>query len=206
MQIIEHLDQFQPWGYLSEVLQALLISKKYVSPPTHQSSPHEVQKALLTSRPIPGFILPPQVEKEVNSLLHSIFNSQIDGRSIEQILNGGWVKDNYLSMRVTSLVVVDMRKKNDFNACRSFSPRPGWISHDEISREAKSSNYLNKSPCRAISSFARIWVEPLIRVWYGFIGRGFAHSNVLILNFKYNTVVTFHVTMKVVQNPGLNHF
>jgi hypothetical protein len=42
----------------------------------------------LTAKPLPGFLFTEDEENKISPLLHTIFNTKIDGKRIEDILNG----------------------------------------------------------------------------------------------------------------------
>ncbi|MGL1930996.1 MAG: YkgJ family cysteine cluster protein [Desulfotalea sp.] len=89
-QIIEHVGQRKFWGNFYDVLIAMtenptykeagiLLNKEMVS---------SAQKRLLTAKPLAGFILNEDDMKEAEPLLNTIFSANINGKSIESILNG----------------------------------------------------------------------------------------------------------------------
>jgi Fe-S-cluster containining protein len=78
MQLIEHLDQFHHWGYMTDMLLYLYGS----------NIDKETTKNLLISKPLPGFFLTEQHNDRVQLLIDSIFTTQIGTKTIEQILNG----------------------------------------------------------------------------------------------------------------------
>ncbi len=89
MQIIEHLGQGKCMGNMLDVLLALCgisENKKYFQLlPASMSDQGlaNVVKAL----PLPGFLLLEEEMGEVGSLLQAVFNCEIEGKSIEDILN-----------------------------------------------------------------------------------------------------------------------
>jgi hypothetical protein len=40
-------------------------------------------------KPLPGFLIPPEDFELVQPLIQTIFSSQVNGKSVENILNGG---------------------------------------------------------------------------------------------------------------------
>jgi Na+-translocating ferredoxin:NAD+ oxidoreductase RnfD subunit len=91
MQIIEHLGQFNSWGYMSDILiqQAHLDDYLEIFAGTQQIQYLELaQRRLRKAQPISGFIISEEENSSITSLLQSIFSTQIDTRTIEQILNG----------------------------------------------------------------------------------------------------------------------
>ena len=91
MQIIEHLGQFDSWGYMSDILLQQADTVKYPEIIDFPKIPEQLEQSLSrlrTAQPIPGFILPEDDESDVALLLESIFSCRIDTRTIEQILNG----------------------------------------------------------------------------------------------------------------------
>lgn len=89
MQLIEHLNQFKPWGNMLDMLTALSQLPPYAErfhPQDHAESCH---KRLLSAQPIPGFLIPEEDQSEVSPLLESILHQKIGVKTIEQIFNGG---------------------------------------------------------------------------------------------------------------------
>ena len=73
MQLIEHLDQGRPWGNLLDVLALQLAGS------TDQS--HE-QNRLAMSRPLPGFLIPPEEEEDLQPIFKALENRLVQGKSI----------------------------------------------------------------------------------------------------------------------------
>ena len=91
MQIIEHLGQFNSWGYMSDVLieQAHLNNFQEIMEVTQETVLFDQAKLRLRrAQPISGFIISDDEDSSIASLLQSIFSTKIDTRTIEQILNG----------------------------------------------------------------------------------------------------------------------
>jgi Fe-S-cluster containining protein len=79
-QLLEHLDQRQPWGNMLDLLKMLLAEETGVDGSTSRHT--------LRSRPLPGFMLGPEEYDRVAPLLERIFAATVNGRSVETILNG----------------------------------------------------------------------------------------------------------------------
>jgi len=89
-QLLEHLGQKEPWGNMLDVLPALAGSCKFKEIADHLT-PELTRKArlqTLKASPLPGFLLSKEYAPQVSPLLESIFSAKIDGKSIEDILNG----------------------------------------------------------------------------------------------------------------------
>jgi len=80
-QLLEHLDQRNPWGNMLDMLTMLLAEDK-----EEQNS--SATRHTLRSQPLPGFMLGPDEYDQVAPLLERIFAATVDGRTIEAILNG----------------------------------------------------------------------------------------------------------------------
>ena len=91
MQLIEHLGQKEYWGNMQDVLLALCdISINRPIAEQLDDSTRIMQARLRThsARPLPGFLLSEEDERIVEPLLANVFAVRIDGKSIEDILNG----------------------------------------------------------------------------------------------------------------------
>ena len=91
LQLIEHLGQGEYWGNMLDVLPALMDISAYRSLAEHLRDKSAVATSrmhLLTAKPLPGFLLTEEDYKKVSPLLEDIFNRHVDGKSIEDILNG----------------------------------------------------------------------------------------------------------------------
>ncbi|MFN2355176.1 MAG: hypothetical protein ABR512_11705 [Desulfopila sp.] len=88
-QIIEHLGQFSPWGYLTDIIIVEICrgEGKRISA-TLKSMRQTARARIRRAQPLPGFIIPDDEQDKVAPLLHSIFRTTIDTRTIEEILNG----------------------------------------------------------------------------------------------------------------------
>lgn len=89
-QIIEHLGQKEYWGNMLDVLPALCDISEFRAIADHLDTTIIRQSRLrtLTAKPLPGFLFTEEEEKTVSPLLKTIFDTEIDGRRIEDILNG----------------------------------------------------------------------------------------------------------------------
>ncbi|MDA3970424.1 MAG: YkgJ family cysteine cluster protein [Desulfobulbaceae bacterium] len=91
MQLLEHVAQREYWGNLQDVLLALsdLPPNKKVRQQLGGLSLETQARARLGSgQPIPGFLLDNKEYDTVMGLLATIFNRTIDGKRVEDILNG----------------------------------------------------------------------------------------------------------------------
>ena len=90
-QIIEHLGQGELWGNMLDVLLALADlpqHKKVATAITDGQIMAYAQARLISARPLPGFLIPPEDNDEVQVLLQEIFNRKVEGKKIEDFLNG----------------------------------------------------------------------------------------------------------------------
>lgn len=89
-QIIEHLGQKEYWGNMLDVLAALLDISEFKEIYTKVGTTGSMQGRLqtLTAKPLPGFLLSDEDSGEIQKLLNSIFQTVIDGKTVEDILNG----------------------------------------------------------------------------------------------------------------------
>jgi len=89
-QVIEHLGQKEYWGNMLDVLLALLdISEfKEIADQLNQTMIRRARLQTLTAQPLPGFLLSEEYAQNVSPLLESIFSAEIEGKSLEDILNG----------------------------------------------------------------------------------------------------------------------
>ncbi len=79
MQIIEHLNQGGRWGNMLDLLRLTTGCCN-----NDGQLENRVKKCL----PLPGFLIPPEDYEQVQPLLESIFSAEIDGKCVEEILNG----------------------------------------------------------------------------------------------------------------------
>lgn len=89
-QVIEHLGQKEYWGNMLDVLMAMLDIGEFreIAKNFNQTLIIQARMRTLTAKPLPGFLLSEEQGPEVVALLEKIFDSEIDGRRIEDILNG----------------------------------------------------------------------------------------------------------------------
>jgi len=85
-QIIEHLDQFNPWGNMLHILYLLADESEAL----HLRSKHDrsaLRDSCLTAQPLPGFLIGEEEAGIVVPLIETIFQTVVKGRTIEDILN-----------------------------------------------------------------------------------------------------------------------
>lgn len=89
-QLIEHLGQKEYWGNMLDVLAALLdISEfKALSDKVGTTMSRQAKLQTLTAQPLPGFLLSEDKAGRAVSLIQKIFQAEVDGKTIEDILNG----------------------------------------------------------------------------------------------------------------------
>ena len=89
-QVIEHLGQKEYWGNMLDVLLAMLDIGEYreIADKFNQTLIMQGRMRTLTAKPIPGFLLSEEEGPQVAQLLESIFDTEVDGKRIEDILNG----------------------------------------------------------------------------------------------------------------------
>lgn len=89
-QLVEHLGQKEYWGNMLDVLPALLDIGEFREIAVHLPPLLSTQARLqtLTARPLPGFLLSEENGEKVSSLLEAVFRAKVDGRAVEDILNG----------------------------------------------------------------------------------------------------------------------
>ena len=89
-QVIEHLGQKEYWGNMLDVLPALMDISENQSIAVHLNTIYCSQARLrtLTAQPLPGFLLDEKEAELAAPLLNEIFATQIEGKSVEDILNG----------------------------------------------------------------------------------------------------------------------
>lgn len=89
-QLIEHLGQKEYWGNMLDVLAALLDTLEFKEIAQKVGTTISIQARLqtITAQPLPGFLLGEEDGEKITSLIESIFQSRVDGKSIEDILNG----------------------------------------------------------------------------------------------------------------------
>lgn len=90
-QLLEHLDQNRLWGNLLDILHALLVKPEFETTATHfkeQSTLLQAYSHTRKCRPLPGFLIPPEEQPKLQSLLDKIFTAQFNGITVEAYLNG----------------------------------------------------------------------------------------------------------------------
>ncbi len=89
-QIIEHLGQKEYWGNMLDILPALCDISEHSAVAQHLNTTIMIQARMqtLTAKPLPGFLYTEDEDKTVSPLLNTIFNTRVDGKRIEDFLNG----------------------------------------------------------------------------------------------------------------------
>ncbi len=89
-QIIEHLGQKEYWGNMLDVLPALCDISEFnrIARYLNNTVIMQARMRTLTAKPLPGFLFTAEEEKTVSPLLQTIFDTEIEGKRIEDILNG----------------------------------------------------------------------------------------------------------------------
>lgn len=90
-QLIEHLGQREYWGNMLDVLVALLDISAYKTVADALGDATRITSArshVLDGQPLPGFMLGEEDYTYVAPLLEEIFSQRIDGKTVEDILNG----------------------------------------------------------------------------------------------------------------------
>ncbi len=89
-QIIEHLGQKEYWGNMLDVLPALLDISEFKEIAENLNTTQIIQARLrtLTAKPLPGFLISTEHEEIVSPLLRQIFDAEVEGKKVEDILNG----------------------------------------------------------------------------------------------------------------------
>ncbi len=89
-QLLEHLGQKEYWGNMLDVLPALLDIREFEEIADRLNSTLSMQARLqtLTARPLPGFLLSEEHVEKVAPLLQKIFDTEINGKRVEDVLNG----------------------------------------------------------------------------------------------------------------------
>jgi len=90
-QVIEHLGQRQYWGNMADVLLALLARPEYedIARTVAPQKITEARARLLVAEPLPGFLLDEREAALAAPLFDAIFQSEVDGKTVGAILNGG---------------------------------------------------------------------------------------------------------------------
>ena len=89
-QLIEHLGQKEYWGNMLDVLPALLDISEFreIADQLNSSLIIHARLQTLTAKPLPGFLLSEEHTEKVTPLLQSIFEEEINGKRVEDVLNG----------------------------------------------------------------------------------------------------------------------
>jgi Fe-S-cluster containining protein len=89
-QLIEHLGQKEYWGNMLDVLLALLDIGEFreIANKFNNTLIMQGRMRTLTAKPLPGFLLSEEEGPKVAKLLESIFDTEVDGKRIEDVLNG----------------------------------------------------------------------------------------------------------------------
>ncbi|MDR0477995.1 MAG: hypothetical protein LBH14_08715 [Desulfobulbaceae bacterium] len=90
-QVIEHLGQRRYWGNMTDVLVALLAQPAYQAIAC-RLPPDKIAAAgdrLLIAQPLPGFLLDEEEFSLASPLLAAILDSEVNGKTIRTILDGG---------------------------------------------------------------------------------------------------------------------
>lgn len=89
-QLIEHLGQKEYWGNMLDVLPALLDISEFKEIADHLGTIQIIHARMqtLTAKPLPGFLLSEEHSEKVAPLLQTIFAAEVEGKRVEDILNG----------------------------------------------------------------------------------------------------------------------
>ena len=89
-QLVEHLGQREYWGNMLDVLPALLDISEFreIGARLDQTRIIEARLRTLTAKPLPGFLLSEEDGGKVTQLLETIFSARVEGKRLEDILNG----------------------------------------------------------------------------------------------------------------------
>lgn len=89
-QLIEHLGQKEYWGNMMDVLLAMLDIGEFreIADKFNNTIIMQARMRTLTAKPLPGFLLSEEEGPKVAKLLEGIFDIEIDGKRIEDVLNG----------------------------------------------------------------------------------------------------------------------
>jgi Fe-S-cluster containining protein len=90
-QLIEHLGQKEYWGNMFDVLAALLDISEFrdIGERLNPVLAMQARMRTLTAQPLPGFLLSEENMGPIETLFDRIFNAEVNGRRIEDILNNG---------------------------------------------------------------------------------------------------------------------
>lgn len=87
-QLIEHLGQFNLWGNLLHVLYVVGCESGMVDAGQNVTMLTAARECCTEARPLPGFLFDASETEQIVPLIESIFSSTVDGKQIEDILNG----------------------------------------------------------------------------------------------------------------------
>lgn len=89
-QIIEHLGQKEYWGLLFDILTSMtdISAYKESADKINQAEVLECRMRTLTAKPLVGFLLTEEDWLEAEPLIQAIFSTEIEGKTVEDILNG----------------------------------------------------------------------------------------------------------------------
>ena len=91
MQLIEHMGQKEYWGNMLDVLLALCDMQINSRIAERLDNPARIMQARLrthSARPLPGFLFTEEDVNVIGPLLADLFATRINGKSIEDFLNG----------------------------------------------------------------------------------------------------------------------
>lgn len=89
-QLLEHLGQKEYWGNMLDVLPALLDIREFeeIAGQLNTSLSMQARLRTLTAKPLPGFLLSEEHAEKVAPLLQKIFDTEVNGKRVEDVLNG----------------------------------------------------------------------------------------------------------------------
>lgn len=89
-QLVEHLGQKEYWGNMLDVVPSLLDISDFKEIADHLNTTMIMQARMqtFTAKPLPGFLISEEHLPEISPLLEAIFNAEVEGKRIEDILNG----------------------------------------------------------------------------------------------------------------------
>lgn len=89
-QLIEHLGQGEYWGNMHDVLLALCDLPENVAcgELLPASLLAQAGARLRRARPLPGFLIGPEEYDSVSAFITALFKTNLDGKTVEEILNG----------------------------------------------------------------------------------------------------------------------
>lgn len=90
MQLLEHVAHREYWGNLLDVLLSLsdLPDNKAVRKNLNPSLDMQARARVISGEPVPGFLLDNEEYDVIMALVETIFNRTINGKRVEDILNG----------------------------------------------------------------------------------------------------------------------